>query len=100
MGEAREENRPGRPGVGEARDEFAGLPAPYVQMLRYGPWALSVLGLGLIAFALLVDRPVPLQIAPLVLGALCFVGGVVLPRTKGQLVLDRQGIRADLQGRS
>jgi len=72
-------------------------PRSFQLLDRLGPWMLALVGLGLIAFALLTSQQVGFRLAALVLGVGALVGGLVLHRASRVALGPRDGFSADLQ---
>jgi len=84
------------PVVKNKRNKTGVLPNAYLWMSRYGPLALCVFGLAMVLYAMIVERPAPITITWIVMGAGAFFAGIVLPRVKGAVEVGTQGVKAEL----
>lgn len=77
--------------------EERSLTKHYLWLIRFGPWALSILGAFLLLFSLFADRDATLLIPVLVVGAVFIVTGMLLPRAEGAISMTKTGIEAKVQ---
>jgi hypothetical protein len=70
----------------------------YRWLLLYGPWALGVIGLVMVAVGLFADRPGEVALAAVGFGAAMVIAGVLLPRMHGPLELGPGGVKGAVEG--
>jgi hypothetical protein len=71
---------------------------PFRWPLMYGPWALGVIGLMMIAAGLFLDRPSPVALTVIGFGAAMIIAGVLLPRMRGTVELGPSGVKGAVEG--
>lgn len=74
------------------------LPKAYRWMSRYGPVLLCTVGAAMVLYAMLVNKPAPVSITLIVMGAGSLIVGVLLPRIKGTVEVGTSGVKAALEG--
>jgi hypothetical protein len=73
------------------------LPKVYRWMSRYGPILLCAVGITMVLYAMLADKPDAVSISLIVLGVGSIAVGVLLPRIKGPVELGTGGVKAELE---
>jgi NhaP-type Na+/H+ or K+/H+ antiporter len=68
----------------------------YRFLLRYGPIGLCGIGVGMLSYAMIANRPDAVLVTFIVIGMGCIIAGVILPRISGALEVGTAGVKAEL----
>jgi hypothetical protein len=85
-------------GPTELPSDYREFRRSYRWLLLYGPWALSFIGLLMVAIGLFADRPGEVALTAIGFGAAMFIAGVLLPRMRGPLEFGPGGVKGAIEG--
>jgi hypothetical protein len=68
----------------------------YRSLVRYGPWCLLGVGVGMVAAAVFSDRPDAVLTTLVVVGAVCVATAALSPRFLGKWGFSKEGVNAQL----